>query len=250
MCFRFTDPRVLLPFPSSLSLSFSPFHIEQRVRDKNTRHTKLFEFVNSFPSLFQISFLFLEAPPFERKERRESSLTLASERLPAWKQGLLSTDTDQTVTVVPHDWPANSKQRSEHNVTIESITARLLVCRSEHCRRANQSFAEVIARETMRARGGGRVWRNKLAEEACRKSRLVEKLGRGIVLKTLLPRQCYRFRSSWIRIETEQYSRVYSGARYSFRSGDQIFVEVEEYLIRPPTLLLSFLTYSDQGKIP
>lgn len=69
--------------PSSLSLSFSPFHIEQRVRDKNTRHTKLFEFVNSFPSLFQISFLFLEAPPFERKERRESSLTLASERLPA-----------------------------------------------------------------------------------------------------------------------------------------------------------------------
>lgn len=24
----------------------------------------------------------------------------------------------------------------------------------------------------------------------------------------------------------------------------------KEYLIRPPTLLLSFLTYSDQGKIP
>lgn len=153
------------------------------------------------------------------------------------------------MTVVPHDWPANSKQRSEHNVTVESITAIGLSFRA-----LSMSESKFGGGHSSGNNAGTRR-RASLAKQVSGRS-LSEVPWRnleGIVLKTLLPRQTF-LNKNW-NGNRNKYSRVYLSCVHRnsqfvrFRPGDQIFVKVYEYLIQPPTLSLSLCLFISQDSV-
>lgn len=237
MCFRFTDPRVLLPFSSFLSLCLSPFHVEQRVIKTLGTRSSLNSLTRSRVPLSLPNFFFFFGEATVRKKKTKSSDDESSRAKTRPLIHRYGSDSDGCSA-----W-LTSKLQTEVGAQCNRWIDRLLVCRSEHCRWANQSFAEVIARETMRVRGGGQVWRNKLAEEACRKSRPVEKLGRNRIkdfaASSKLPIPIF-LNKNWngnrnsIRGCT---SPVYNSQ--FVRSGDQIFVQVDGCLIRANLLRCS-----------